>query len=72
MAFFIGVLFGIGVALAVRALYLACLPLPGVEKPGRITATQKGKQWEQTRNFLYYDGTEMPSVKLSEEEYHEQ
>ncbi len=72
MAFLIGLLFGIGVALAVRALYLACLPMPGVEKPGRNPTVRKRKEWEQTRNFLYYDGTAMPSVKSNEEEYHEQ
>lgn len=72
MAFFIGLLFGVGVALAVRALILACLPLPGVEKPARHPGNPGQKDWEETRNFLYYDGTAMPSVKSNEEEYHEQ
>ena len=72
MAFVIGALFGIGVALAVRALWLACLPYTGVEKPENIHQNPKRTEWEQTRNFLYYDGTEMPSVTSNEEEYHEQ
>lgn len=41
---------------------------PAVEKVGRRVAHPQ-KEWVQTRNFLYYDGTEMPTVK---EEHNEQ
>ena len=33
-----------------------------VEK-SRPTAEQPGSTWVETRNFLYYDGTEMPVNK---------
>ncbi len=32
---------------------------------------EERRQWVQTRNFLRYDGTEMPSVKWNKEERHE-
>ena len=35
---------------------------PDVEKLGRDGGNPQ-KEWVQTRNFLYYDGTEMPVVK---------
>ena len=33
----------------------------GVEKPRRCPLPARA--WLETRNFLYYDGTEMPQVK---------
>ena len=33
----------------------------GVEKPRRRPLSARA--WLETRNFLYYDGTEMPQVK---------
>ena len=62
MLFLIGVFCGIGAALAVRAILLTVLP-----RPVAVYATRRGdtppKGWEYTRNFLYYDGTVMPTIK---------
>ena len=56
MWFWLGVLCG-GV--------LCSLPVgkrPPVPKTARGGKSSR-KEWAQTRNFLYYDGTEMPVVK---------
>ncbi len=63
MVFFIGVICGIGVALAVRGILLAAMPRSGVEKPGPLPRRTAHGGWEETRNFLYYDGTVMPTSK---------
>ena len=61
MLFMLGLLCGVGIALAVRCVLLAVVPY-GVEKPSRPRhAATDG--WEHTRNFLYYDGTVMPTSK---------
>lgn len=62
MIFLIGLFCGIGAALAVRAILLTVLP-----RPAAVHSTRRGepppKGWEYTRNFLYYDGTVMPTIK---------
>lgn len=65
MIFLLGLMCGIGVALATRGVLLA-MAVRGVEKP-RPTASSRPDGWEHTRNFLYYDGTVMPTSK--EEQY---
>lgn len=67
MYFILGVLGG--VALSVRSLLLEWLPKLGVEKPETTSSPFRPKQWTQTHNFLYYDGTVMPEIK---EDKHEQ
>lgn len=53
-------------ALCGGAVWFFCRP---IEKHGTTTGKDKTttkespKAWVQTRNFLYYDGTEMPVVK---------
>ena len=67
MEYVIGFLGGVVAAVAVRALWLEWLPRNGVEKPSAPTAPRP-KEWAQTRNFLYYDGTVMPTVKEDKNE----
>ena len=62
MEYLVGFLGGVAVALTVRALWLEWMPPIGVEKP-TAPAKPPRKEWAQTRNFLYYDGTVMPPVK---------
>ncbi len=76
MLFFIGWLCGLGSLPAHRLLRRWVIRrrlCHGVEKPGR---TQPGRltrgAWEQTRNFLYYDGTEMPVSKRVKEDTHDE
>ena len=59
MWFLLGALCGAAVCAVVlrRAQRVA-----DVEKSHQPAAAD-GKEWVQTRNFLYYDGTEMPVVK---------
>ena len=59
MWFLLGALCGAAVCAAVwrRAERVA-----DVEKSPRPVETD-GTEWVQTRNFLYYDGTEMPVMK---------
>lgn len=58
MWFLLGVLCGVAVGL--------CLPREkrraDVEK-SEPPAQKPTKEWVETRNFLYYDGTEMPVIK---------
>jgi len=62
MLFILGVLCGVGIALAVRGVLLAVGERGGAERPTRSpSAASDG--WERTRNFLYYDGTVMPTSK---------
>ena len=71
--FIIGLVSGIGVGLAVAACLLRdpeeqlCPDEEGAADPALT-----GSQWAQTRNFLYYDGTEMPIVKRDKEDTNEQ
>ena len=62
MLFILGVLCGAGVALAVRCVWLTAERGCGVEKPPRSRSAEP-HGWEYTRNFLYYDGTVMPTSK---------
>ena len=58
MWFLLGVLCGVAVG--------ACLPKSKYAadvKPMDGTVRTPSKEWDETRNFLYYDGTEMPVVK---------
>lgn len=62
MLFILGVLCGVGIALAVRGVLLAVGEQNGVKKQTRSpSAAPDG--WQHTRNFLYYDGTVMPTSK---------
>jgi hypothetical protein len=47
-----------------------CLPKEKRLPPPRAAHTPKGnrKQWGETRNFLYYDGTMMPEIKEDSDE----
>ncbi len=67
MVFVLGLISGIGIALAMRGVLLAVGTRVGVEKPRRHSRSAP-QGWEHTRNFLYYDGTVMPT---SEEEHYE-
>ncbi len=69
MNYILGVLSGVALTLAVRCLLLEWLPKSGVEKPETTPPPFGPKQWTQTHNFLYYDGTVMPEIK---EDNHEQ
>lgn len=42
---------------------------PGQPRARPLTATQK--EWAMTRNFLYYDGTDMPPIHTYKEEQDE-
>ena len=58
MWFLLGVLCGVAVG--------TCLPkgehvTDGKQADGAVRTPSK--EWDETRNFLYYDGTEMPVVK---------
>ncbi|MBQ1950689.1 MAG: hypothetical protein II363_03730 [Clostridia bacterium] len=79
MAFWIGWLCGLGTAalhcfLWRRLLYHA-KPVPAVQPTNQSTAgtqlAEEAHAWAQTRNFLRYDGTEMPVIKQYKEEIHE-
>ena len=50
---------------AVWGAVFLCLPREKRPTPAKAARAVKGdrKAWAQTRNFLYYDGTEMPVVK---------
>ena len=69
MEYIIGFVCGVGACLAVRAILLEWMPAPKHEVPKKNTSQAQPKEWAQTRNFLYYDGTEMPLIK---EEINEQ
>ena len=66
--FLLGFICGV---LVLTGLLLLCDAWEDVdEEPSVTTAVPNapmGDSWEQTRNFLYYDGTEMPIKK--EERY---
>lgn len=62
--FLIGFICGIALLMLLMALCdngedRVCDPLPSMERQEAHTA----QSWQQTRNFLYYDGTEMPLKK---------
>ena len=63
MLFLIGLFCGIGAALAVRAILLTVLPRPAVTGYTLRRGNPPPQGWEYTRNFLYYDGTVMPTTK---------
>jgi len=63
MIFVLGLLCGVGAALVARGILLAVWHRTGVEKPGRSVRSAASDGWEHTRNFLYYDGTVMPTSK---------
>lgn len=51
---------------AVCGMVFLCLPKEKHLPPLRRTAPtpkESRKEWVQTRNFLYYDGTMMPEIK---------
>lgn len=63
MIFMFGLLCGVAAALAVRGVLLAVTPRPHMGQRQRRRATPPPAGWEHTRNFLYYDGTVMPTSK---------
>ena len=69
MNFWIGLLLGIGLSLAVRGMMAEYAPSSGVEKPEEPCCPSDRKTWAQTRNFLYYDGTVMPEIKEDAHEH---
>lgn len=68
MVFLFGVLCGVGIALVVRGVLLAVRNHLAVEKADAASCATATKGWQRTRNFLYYDGTVMPTSK---EDIHE-
>lgn len=68
MAFFLGMLCGVVMAVAVRCVWMECMPMSGVEKPSASHSPSHRTQWTQTHNFLYYDGTVMPEIKEDDNE----
>ena len=67
MLFFLGWLCGVGTAVAWRYIRRR-KPRPrrqmhGVEKPDCRRGTPLRREWAETRNFLYYDGSNMPEIK---------
>ena len=63
MVFNIGLICGVVAALAVRGILLAVTPRPRVGQRQSHRGTPPPAGWEHTRNFLYYDGTVMPTSK---------
>ena len=68
MVFIFGMLCGAVLAVAMRSVLLEWLPLSGVEKPETPPQPPRRKQWTQTHNFLYYDGSVMPEIKEDDNE----
>lgn len=68
MDFFVGVLTGIGLLMAAWGVWREYAPTPGVEKPKSAMPPER-KNWSQTKNFLYYDGTVMPEIKEDAHEH---
>lgn len=62
MGFLIGLLLGGGLALVIGEIARTDALLSDVEK-SEETPSPDHKNWVQTRNFLYYDGTVMPEMK---------
>lgn len=63
MEFFAGMLLGIGLTLAAYGVWAEFGSATGVEKPAPPPSKPTPNEWVQTRNFLYYDGTMMPTIK---------
>lgn len=68
MDFFVGLLTGIGLAVAALGVWREYVPSAGVEKPEGAVPPDR-KSWSQTKNFLYYDGTVMPETKEDANEH---
>ncbi|MBQ8682928.1 MAG: hypothetical protein IJ518_00245 [Clostridia bacterium] len=64
MAFWIG--WFCGLATAALGLLWRWLRRTGVEKP--VAKRRYAQTWQETRNFLYYDGTVMPVSKHKKED----
>lgn len=79
MAFWIGWLCGLGTAVLHWLLWRRCLRRvkPAPPTPSICSSVDGARPiadtpvWAQTRNFLRYDGTEMPVIKQYKEEIHE-
>ena len=68
MGFLIGLLLGIGLVLAAWSVSQRQREMAGVEKPDKAMPSRR-KDWSQTKNFLYYDGTVMPEIKEDAHEH---
>ncbi len=68
MDFFVGVLTGIGLLMAAWGVWREYASTSGVEKPESVMPPEC-KNWSQTKNFLYYDGTVMPEIKEDAHEH---
>lgn len=80
MAFWIGWLCGLGTAALHIFLWRRLLPRdrqrdeptrPPKRRCRPVRYSEAERAWAQTRNFLRYDGTEMPVIKTYKEEIHE-
>ena len=67
MGFILGCICGVVAALAVRGILLWITPRPVTARGRNPRGKTPPAGWEYTRNFLYYDGTVMPTSK--EEQY---
>ncbi|MBR5524777.1 MAG: hypothetical protein IKU51_05895 [Clostridia bacterium] len=73
MDFILGMLCGALVMGVVAAGVITWLPLPETaDSPLLAVPPEPGRPWQETRNFLYYDGTEMPPIKDVKENENEQ
>ena len=63
----VGFICGIAVMLPFLFVHRRQTRTPPKPPRRRLPVRQDEKHWENTRNFLYYDGTEMPINK--EEQY---
>lgn len=59
MWFLIGMTCGVGVTVWLTRKK----PTGGEGKAVDTSVSHRSKEWVQTRNFLYYDGTMMPEIK---------
>ena len=67
MLCWIGCLCGLCAALAVRGVLLAWMPSPRKDYTAAPRRKPNPPSWEETRNFLYYDGTVMPTSNNKED-----
>ncbi len=61
MMFWLGLLLGVALTAPFAFERQAWRGLPPLAKARRVAVRTQDETWEQTRNFLYYDGTVMPT-----------